>query len=81
LNPPGSSGLEAASLGRKDARIKGLGLLWRAAAIARLIGIAKLNGVDPDAYPRFVPTRIADPINRINELTPWVVGAQFGSAA
>ncbi|WP_435406520.1 transposase domain-containing protein [Paraburkholderia fungorum] len=43
--------------------------------------MAKLNGVNPEVCLRFVPTRIADPINRIDELIPWVVGAQFGSAA
>jgi len=44
----------------------------RAAAMYSLIGSAKLNGIDPEAYLSHVLTRVADhPIRRIDELLPW----------
>ena len=34
----------------------------------------KLNGIDPEAYLRYVLARIADhPINGIDEMLPWRV--------
>jgi transposase len=43
-----------------------------AAAMYSLLGTAKLNGHNPEAFLREVLVRIADhPINRISELLPW----------
>jgi hypothetical protein len=48
------------------------------AAIYSLIGTAKLNGVDPEAWLRHVLTNIDDhPINRVDDFLPWNCAAQF----
>ena len=45
-----------------------------AAVIYTLIGTAKLNGINPQHYLRYVLERIADhKVNRIDELLPWAV--------
>jgi transposase len=54
----------------------------RAASIYTLVGTAKLNDLNPEAYLRHVLGRIADhPINRIDELLPWNVADLCSNAA
>jgi transposase len=66
--------LRTVALGRKNYLFAGSDSGGeRAAVIYSLLGSAKLNGIDPEAYLTSVLRRIADhPISRITELLPWI---------
>jgi transposase len=71
--------LRCVALGRKNFLFAGSDAGGeRAAAIYSLIGTAKLNGLDAEAYLRYVITHINEHrINKVAELLPWNVEAKL----
>jgi transposase len=69
--------LRCVALGRKNFLFAGSDAGGeRAAALYSLLGTAKLNGRDPEAFLREALTRIAEhPITRITDLLPWNLNA------
>ena len=65
--------LRAVALGRKNWLFAGSDDGGeRAAAIYSLLGTAQLNGLNIEAYLRYLFERLSDyPVNRVHELLPW----------
>lgn len=72
-NGPAERALRGVAIGRKNYLFAGSDTGGeRAAAIYSLLGTAKMNGVEPEAYLRHVLTHIADhPVNQVDQLLPW----------
>lgn len=72
-NNPAERALRSVALGRKAWLFAGSDRGGeRAAFMYTLIGTAKLNDIDPQAWLADVLARIADiPQNRLHELLPW----------
>ena len=82
-NNSAEQALRTVALGRKNYLFAGSDTGGESAAtMYTLIGTAKLNGLDPQAYLQHVLSRVAQhPSNRIHELLPWNVANVLTPAA
>lgn len=82
-NLPAERALRGVAIGRRNFLFAGSDAGGeRAAAMYSLIGSARMNGIDPEAYLHYVLERIADhPSNRIDELLPWNVAEHLPDSA
>jgi transposase len=56
--------------------------MCRGRTLTSLIGTCKLNGIDPEAYLRYVLARINEhKINRLQEILPWNVAPLLANEA
>ena len=71
--------LRAVALGRKNWLFAGSNDGGaRAAAIYSLLGTAQLNGLNVEAYLRYLFERLPDhPVNRVHELLPWNLATEI----
>jgi transposase len=74
--------LRSVAIGRRNYLFAGSDAGGRRAAILySLIQTARMNGLDPEAYLRYVLARIGEhPIRRIEELLPWNVAGKLAPA-
>ena len=81
-NSAAERALRAIALGRKNYLFAGSDRGGeRAATFYSLMGSAKLNGLNPEAYLREVLDRVADhPVNRLEQLLPWNIGLDSATA-
>ncbi|MDC7861844.1 IS66 family transposase [Pantoea ananatis] len=71
--------LRSVALGRKNWLFAGSDSGGeRAATLYSLIGTCRLNGVEPEAWLRYVIAHIQDwPVNRVKDLLPWQVSLHY----
>jgi len=81
-NSAAERALRGVAIGRRNYLFAGADTRGeRAAAIYSLIGTAKLNGVDPEAWLSHVLANIADhPVNRVDKSLPWNCAGQLAPA-